>query len=79
MRWLFRLLTLLVFLILVRAFIVPQSQAFISWPEEQTWVCKVQGQMKYIQTLAQDLPTSIEVEVRRLLKDFRTIGNAQEI
>ena len=79
MRWLWRLLTLIVFLMIVRTFLLPQPKAFIAWPEGRNWEQKLQGEMKQWQRLAQDLPASIEVEVRRLWKDFRPIGDAKEV
>ncbi|TGE32322.1 hypothetical protein [Desulfosporosinus sp. Sb-LF] len=80
MRWLWRFLTILVFLGLIHTlFIPPQTKAFISWSEDQTWVRKLQGEMKQWQRLSQDLPSSIEVEVRRLWKDFRPNGDGKEV
>lgn len=79
MRWVWRLLTLLILLGLLRTVVFPQPKAFIAWPESQNWVQKLQGQMKQLQKVTQDFPASIEVEVRRLLKDFRPNGDAQEV
>ncbi len=79
MRWLWRLLTLFVFLGLVRTLFVPQPKAFIAWPEGQNWVKKIQGEMKQWQKISQDLPASIEVEVRRLWNDFRSNGDGKEV
>lgn len=79
MRWLWRLLTLLVFLVLVRMLFVPQPKTFIAWPEGQNWEQKMLGEMKHWQKLTQDLPSSIEVEVRRLWNDFRPNGDGKEV
>ena len=79
MRWLWRLLTLIVFLGLIRKVFVPQPKAFIAWPEGHTWEQKLQGEMKQWQKLSQDIPASLEVEVRRLWKDFRPNGDGQEV
>jgi len=79
MRWLWRLLTLIVLLGFLRTLIVPQPKAFISWPERSNWVPKIQGEMKQLQRLTQDLPASLEVEVRRLWKDFRPDGDDKEV
>jgi hypothetical protein len=79
MRWLWRLLTLLVFLVLVRMLFVPQQKTFIAWPKGQNWVQKMQREMKHWQKLTQDLPSSIEVEMRRLWNDFRPNGNGKEV
>lgn len=79
MRWLWRLLTLFVLLGFLRTLIVPQPKAFIAWSERSNWAQKIQGEMKQLQKLTQDLPASIEVEVRRLWKEFRPNGDAQEV
>jgi len=79
MRWFWRLLTLVVFLGLVQTLFVPQPKAFIAWPEEQNWVRKIQGELRQWQRLSQDLPASIEVEVRQLWKDFQPNGDGKEV
>ncbi|HEY8910500.1 MAG TPA: hypothetical protein VIM51_09500 [Desulfosporosinus sp.] len=79
MRWLWRLLTLFVFLGLVRTLFIPQTKTFIAWPEGQNWAQKIQGEMKQWQKVTQDLPASIEVEVRRLWKDFQQNGDGKEV
>lgn len=79
MRWLWRLVILSVVLLLVRAYLVPHPKAFISFPEGDNWGQKLQGEMKQWQKLSQDLPASIEVEVRRLWNDFRPNGEAKEV
>lgn len=79
MRWLWRLLILFVFLVMVRTLLYPQPKAFITLPEEQNWGLKIQGEMKQLQKLSQDLPASIEVEVRRLWKDFLPNGEGKKV
>jgi hypothetical protein len=79
MRWLWRLLALLVLLAFLRTFIVPQPKAFIAWPEENNWALKIQGEIKQLQKFTQELPASIEVEVRRLWNDFRSSGEGKEV
>jgi len=79
MRWVWRLLTLFVLLGYLRTLIVPQPKAFIAWPEGANWTQKIQGEMKQFQEFTQDLPASIEVEVRRLWKDLRPNGDAKEV
>ncbi len=79
MRWLWRLLTLFVFLGFIRTLFVPQPKAFIAWPERENWLQKIQVEMKQWKKLTQDLPSSIEVEVRRLWNDFRPNGDGQEV
>ncbi|MDR3602750.1 MAG: hypothetical protein P4L49_20120 [Desulfosporosinus sp.] len=79
MRWLWRLMTLLLLLGFLRSLIVPQPKAFIDWPERPNWERKIQVEMKQLQKLTQDLPTSIEVEVRRFWKDFQPNGDGKEV
>ena len=79
MRWLWRLIVLVVFLGLVRNFIVPQPNVFISWPEGQDWVQSIQVQVRQWQRITQDLPAGLEVEVRRLWKNFNPNDNAKEV
>jgi len=79
MRWLWRLLTLVVFLGLAQTLISPQPKAFIAWSDGQNWVKVIQGELKQWQRLSQDLPASIEVEVRRLWMDFQPNANGKEV
>lgn len=79
MRWFWRLLTFLVLLAFLRTLIVPQPKTFIAWPEEKNWALKIQGEIKQLQKFTQDLPASLEVEVRRLWDDFRPSGNGKEV
>ncbi len=79
MRWLWRSLTLIVILAFLSTFISPQPQAFIAWPAESNWVLRIQGELKQLQRISQDLPASIEVEVRRLWNDFRPSGSGKEV
>lgn len=79
MRWFWRLVMLFVLLAFLRTFIVPQPQAFIAWPEERNWALKLQGEIKQLQRFTQDLPASIEVEVRRLWNDYQPRGDGKEV
>ena len=78
MRWLWRILTLSIVLVCLRT-LVPQPEVFISWPEKNSWAPKVQGQIKQLQQFTQDLPASIEVEVRRLWQDYQPSGDGKEV
>jgi hypothetical protein len=79
MRWLWRLFTILVLLAFLRTLIVPQPKAFIAWPEEKNWALKLQGEIKQFQKFTQDLPASIEVEVRRIWNDFRPSWDGKKV
>lgn len=79
MRWLWRLFTILLIFGLVRTFFIPQSKVFITWQEEQGWVETIKLELRQWQKISQDLPASIEVEVRRLWQDFQPNGNGKEV
>ena len=79
MRWFWRFVTLLVLLAFVQTFIVPQPKAFIAWPEEKNWTLRLQGEIKQLQRFTQDLPASIEVEMRRLWNDYQPSGDGKEV
>lgn len=79
MRWLWRLIMLFAFLVLVRTLFVPQPKAFIALPEGQNWEQKIQWEIRQWQKLSQDLPASIEVEVRRFWKGFQPHGEGKEV
>jgi len=79
MRWFWRILTLLVLLAFLRTLIVPQPKAFIAWPEDENWALKIQEEIKQMQEFTQDLPASIEVEVRRLMNNFQPRGDGKEV
>jgi len=79
MRWFWRVLTFLLILGFLRTVVAPQPQAFIAWPEEKNWTLKIQGEIKQLQKFTQDLPASIEVEVRRLWSDFQPNGEGKEV
>jgi len=79
MRLLLRLLTVVVLLVFLRSLLTPQPQVFISWPEGKDWAPKIQGEMKQLQQFTQDLPASIEVEVRRLWNDFKPSGDGKQV
>jgi len=79
MPWFWRLLTFLVLLVLMRTQFFPQPSSFIAWSEEGNWAHRIQGELKQMQKFTQDLPASIEVEVRRLLNDFHPSGAGKEV
>lgn len=79
MRWFWRLLIFSVLLVSIRTLVVPEPMAFIAWAEENNWARKIQGEIKQMQKFTQDLPASIEVEVRRLLNDFQPSGAGKEV
>lgn len=78
MRWLWRVLTLLILLAFLRT-LIAQPKAFIAWPEENNWSLQLQGDIRKFQKFTQDLPASIEVEVRRLWNDFEPSGDGKEV
>lgn len=79
MRWLWRIAVLVLLFILVKGIVAPKKQAFIAWPEQSLWLQKVQWNLEHWQEGLQDLPASIEVEIRRLWQDFRPGGDSREV
>ncbi|HZK83753.1 MAG TPA: hypothetical protein VFC58_03580 [Desulfosporosinus sp.] len=79
MRWLWRILALVVLLAFLRTLSTPEPMGFIAWPEEKNWELRIQGEIKQFQKITQDLPASIEVEVRRFWSDFRPRGAGKEV
>jgi len=47
--------------------------------KKTTGQLKIRGEIKQLQELTQDLPASIEVEVRRLWNDFQSSGEGKEV
>ncbi|WP_407308675.1 hypothetical protein [Desulfosporosinus sp. SB140] len=79
MRWLWRVLLLGMFLFLIKTLTLSEPKTFITWPEGQNLVQKINFEVKHWQSMTQDLPASLEVEVRQLLKDFQSNGSGQEV
>ena len=78
MRWLWRLSILFLLILLVMNSLIAQPQAFIS-SQGLTWIQQFKKEVYKIQQQAQDLPMSIEVEIRRLLYRFKPRGEAQSV
>lgn len=79
MRWLWRFLTILVVLGLLRTAAISQPKIFIGWQDRQNWPQLIQTQMRQLQMFTQDLPESLEVEVHRFWRDFRTNAEGKEV
>ncbi|CAA7601152.1 Hypothetical protein DEACI_1805 [Acididesulfobacillus acetoxydans] len=79
MRWLWRIFVLFLLLSFVKSVVAPQPQAFIAWPEQSNLVRKIQWDWRQWRRGLQDLPASIEVEIRRLRQDFRPDGNGTSV
>lgn len=79
MRWFWRLLTLLIIIGFLRAVITSEPKVFISWQGGQNWSQMIRTQMKQLQRLTQDLPASLEVEVRHFWRDFSVNGDGKEV
>lgn len=79
MRWIWRLLTLVVLLLCLRVLLAPQPNEFISWPVDQAWVLKMQGEIKRLQQYSQDFPASLQIEMRRIWSDFHSDKNGEEV
>ena len=79
MRWLWRVLFIIMFLCLIRNLTPSEPKTFIAWSVGQNWVQKITLELKHWQSMSQDLPASLEVEVRQFLNDFRSYGNGEEV
>lgn len=80
MRWIWRLLTLVVLVVVIRVLFAPQQpQAFIAWSQGEPWVQKMTWELQHWQRIAQDLPTSLEVEIRRLWREFKATGDGRSV
>lgn len=79
MRWLWRIAVLLLLITLVRGLMPAKPQAFIIWPEQNAWVQKLNSEVRRFQAELQDLPASIEVEIRRFWRDVQTGATGREV
>lgn len=80
MKWLWRALMLVVVLALVQNFFSPTApKAFIRWEESDSWVDRAGAQLRYWQQQIQDLPASIEVEIKKLWDDVKPDGKSQAV
>lgn len=79
LRFLWRIFVILILVFLLKGVLVPEPQAFIALPGARSWVQQVEWQANQIQKAAQDLPTSIEVVIRRLFRDVRPNIEAKSV
>lgn len=79
MRWLWRIFVLFLLLSFLKGIVAPQPQAFITWPEKNTFVQKIKWDWQQWRRGVQDLPASIEVEIRRLRQDFQPDGGSTSV
>lgn len=79
MRWVWRLVVLFLVLGYFGTFATSQPKAFIAWQEGQDWSQVINTRMRQLQRFTQDLPASIEVEVRRLWNDFQANRGGKEV
>ncbi|MFZ3102724.1 MAG: hypothetical protein WA131_00690 [Desulfitobacteriaceae bacterium] len=80
MRWLWRLMILFIFISFFKMFLsTPQPQAFITWPERQDWTRRVQWQVQQWQRQAQDLPASVQMEIKHFRDEFQPQGDGKSV
>ncbi|MHB1651167.1 MAG: hypothetical protein ACYCVD_01655 [Desulfitobacteriaceae bacterium] len=79
MRWLWRIVVLFLLLSLFKIVWVPQPRAFIAWPERNSMVDKIKWDWRRWQEQVQDLPASIEVEMRRLWQDYKPNSDGKPV
>ena len=68
MRWLWRIIIVLVIVFLVKNNISSLQKVFINWQNNNHWQGQILWQIKSIQKGAQNLPDSIEEEFKKLFK-----------
>jgi hypothetical protein len=79
MRWLWRLMILFIFISLFKMFTVSQPEAFISWPEKKVWTSKIVWQIQQWQHQAQDLPASVQFEIKRFWNKLQPLGGGKSV
>lgn len=80
MRWIWRILVLLLLINLIKVvWAQPQPKTFIAWPEKSNFVEKIKGDWFRWQQEVQDLPASIEVQLHRLWQDFQPNGSGSSV
>lgn len=79
MRLIWRILVIVIAIYIVKGFIAPEPQVFISSPEAKLWVERLEWEATKIQKAAQDLPASIEMTLRRLLQDSKPLTEAKSV
>jgi len=78
MRWLWRLMLLLITVALLKNMFFAQPQVFIAWPESYL-AKKVEWELGNLRAMAQDLPAAIETGIRRLWQDYQVSGQGRSI
>ena len=79
MRFIGKILVLLIAIYLVKGFIISESPVYITSPEAKSWVERIEWEATKIQRAAQDLPASIEMTLRRLLQDSKPLTEAKSV
>lgn len=79
MRWVWRVLFLFLLAYFLKSVAFAQPTEFISWPQGQNWNQRISYEIKQWQSFSQDLPESLEVEIRQLFRDFKSSGSGQEV
>jgi len=78
-RWVLRILVLLLLVSMLKNVWAPQPQVFITWPEGMNWTQKLAWEVRKWQSLLQDLPASIEAEIRQIWDEFQPDGNGESV
>lgn len=79
LRFLWRALVIILLVIFIKGASSSEPSAYINSPESRTWVRRVEWEVHRIQRAAQDLPASIEVVIRRLMKDIKPHLEAKSV
>jgi len=76
-RWLWRLLIILVVVSLLKGIGTPEPSVFIVSPDREDWTDKVQSEIRQWQNIIQDLPASIEAEIKQMWQEFQPDGSGE--
>ena len=79
LRFLWRILVVLILVYLLKGVLISEPQAYIALPETRSWAQQIEWQANQIQKAAQDLPASIEVVIRRLFRDVKPHIEAKSV
>ncbi len=79
MSWLWRILVVILLGLLLKSIVNVPARTFISWSQGLVWVERVQWQIHAWQQEVQDLPASMELEIRRLWQEYHPSGDSQQV
>ena len=79
MRFLFRFLIFICLILALKGLVHTEPVSYISLPEREAIISRVEWEVQRIQKVAQDLPASIEIVLRRLFGNSQPITEAKSV